>query len=102
MLGRLKPVLCGHCVLNRLELGGKKLDDLSTFGADHVVVVLMLVVMLIVGATVAKANFARQARLRQKLERSINRGLANSRVVLLHQPVEIFAGHMLFGPQKHV
>ena len=56
MLGR-------HCILNRLQLWGIELDDLSAFGTDHVIVMLVFVVMFVVRAPISKANLTCEPRL---------------------------------------
>src|SRR5215210_324794 len=63
---------------------------------------LVLIVVLVVCATVAKAHLARQSRLAQKLERAINSGLADGRVFFLHEPIKVFAGEMLLRAQKDI
>ena len=97
-----KAMLGGHRVLNRLKLGGEELNYLATLHADHVVVMLVLVVMLVVCSPVAEAHFACESGFSQELERAIDCGLADGRVFGLNEPVEVFAGEMLFGPQKDV
>src|SRR5688572_32550140 len=61
VLRDLEPVFRGHRVLERLEFSGEKLDDLSAFGTDHVIVVLMFVVVLVMSAPVAKPDLDRKS-----------------------------------------
>ncbi|MDT5063554.1 MAG: hypothetical protein QOH63_4013 [Acidobacteriota bacterium] len=97
----LEAVLGGHSVLNGFEFGGVEFDDLATLHADHVVVVLVLVIMLVVRPPITEANFARESCLGQKLERAIDGGLADGRVLRLHQPVKVFAGEMFLRAYKN-
>lgn len=56
----MKPVLGSHRVLNPFQLCGKEFDYSATLRADHVIVVLMLVVVFVVCAVVAEADLARE------------------------------------------
>jgi hypothetical protein len=102
MLLNFEAVLGGHSVLYGFEFGGVEFDDFATLHADHVVVMLVLVIVLVMRAPVAKADLARQSRLGQEFERAINCGLADTGVFRLHKPIEVFAGQMFFGSQKDI
>src|SRR2546425_6621929 len=102
MLRDLEAMLCRHRVLDRFEFSRKKLNDAAAFRADHVIVMLMLIVMFVVGATIAKANFTGQAGFSQKLQGPIDSRLPNARVIFLDQSVKVFAGKMRFRAQKDV
>jgi hypothetical protein len=60
MLRYLKPVLGSHRILNPFQLCRKEFDYSATLRADHVVVMLMLVVMFVVCSVVAEADLARE------------------------------------------
>ena len=62
MLLNLEVVPGSHRVLKGFEFGGVEFDNLATLNADHVVVMLMLVVVLVVRAPVAEAHFACESR----------------------------------------
>lgn len=98
----LEAVLGGDGVLHGFELFGIEFDGLPAIGADHVVVVRVIVVVLVARAPVAEAHFARQPRVGQKFERAIDGGLPDLRVFLLHEPVEVFARQVFLGAQEHV
>jgi hypothetical protein len=100
MLCDFESMFRSHCVLDRFEFGRKEFDDLSAFGADHVIVVLVFVVVFVVRAAVAKTNLARQAGIRQQLQCAIDGCVANGGIFLLHESIEIFAGEVLFLSQK--
>lgn len=102
MLGHLEAMLCCHRVLYCFEFSGKKLDDAATFRADHVIVMLMFVVVLVVGDAVAKANFTRQPGFSQKLQSPVDSGLSNTGIVLLDQAVKVFAGKVVLGAQEGI
>src|SRR5260370_26370551 len=101
MRSKLKSVLGGHLVLNSFQLRRVELDDLSASRADHVIVMLVLVIMLVMGAAIAESRFAGQPRISQELERAINCGLPDARILFAHQAIEIFAGYVSFGAQKY-
>jgi hypothetical protein len=98
----LKTVLGGDLVLQRLQLSRKEFNYSATLRTDHVIVVLVLVVVLVVSDAVAKADLARESGLSQQFERAINRGLPDAWIFLLYEPVEVLAGKMLLGAQKHI
>lgn len=102
MLGDLKPVLGGHRVLDGFKFRGVELDDLAALGTDHVIVVLMFVVMLVMRATVAEPDFARESCFGQEFQCAINGRLPNAGILFLHEPVEVFVGEMFFGTQKNI
>ena len=64
MLSDLKTVFRGHRILDRLQLSRIELNDLAALRADHMIVMLVLVIVFEVGAAIAKANFACQAGVR--------------------------------------
>src|SRR6266849_4002757 len=100
MRSKLKLVPGGHLVLNSFQLRRVKLDDFSADRADHVIVMLMLVVMLVMSAAIAETRFAGQPGISQKLQRAINGGLSHAVVPFAHQAIEIFARHVTFSPEK--
>jgi len=102
MRSQLESMLRGHRVLNRFQLRGEKLNDLSALRTDHVIVVLMFVVMFVMRAAIAEPHFARQAGVRQKPERSVDRRLAHARILFAHETVKIFTGNVAFASQKDV
>src|ERR671917_147899 len=62
VLPRGEAVLGDDGVLEGFEFGRVELDGLAALGADHVVVVRVLVVVLVARAPVAEAHLAREAR----------------------------------------
>ena len=102
VLCHFKPVLGSHGILNRFQLGGKEFDDPSALRTDHVIVMLMLVVMLVVSATVAETDFARQACFRQKFQSPINSRLPDVWILLAGEEIKIFTGKMFFSAQKDI
>src|ERR1043166_3993426 len=96
MLLDLKAMLGCHSVLYGFEFFRVKFYDLAALYADHVVVVLMFVVMLVVRPPVAEAYFTRQPRVGQKLERAVTGRLSDGRVFFFDKLVKVFACEMLF------
>ena len=54
---RFKTKVVRHLVLQRFNIGREKLDHLAAFRADHMIMMLVIVMMLVVGFVVAKTNF---------------------------------------------
>ena len=92
----------GHRVLNSFQLRRVKLNYLSAVLADHVIVMLMLVIVFIVGAPIAETDFARQARVSQKSQRAVHGCLAHRGILLAHQTVKVLARDMTFRAQKDI
>lgn len=97
-----KLVFGGDVFLYRFEFGGKEFDVRAALRANHVVVALVFITMLVARAPVAEAYFARESRSGEKFERAINGCLSDRGIFVLHKPVQVFARHVLFGAQKNV
>src|SRR5256714_10170932 len=102
VLRRAELVLSDDGVLYGLKFGGVELDGLAALGADHVVVVRVLVVVLVARATVAETNLARESGLDQELERAVDGRVADAWVFLLDEVVEVFARQVLLRSEEHV
>jgi len=102
MLGKLKSMLGSHRILNRFQFRRVKLDDFVALRANHVVVMLVFVIVLVMRATVAKAHLAGESGFHQQPQRSIDCRLPDAWILGLHQPVKVFAGHMPFSAQEHI
>jgi hypothetical protein len=62
VLGHFKLVFRCHRILECFEFSRIELNYFSALGADHVIVVLMFVMVLVVSAVIAKANFSSETR----------------------------------------
>jgi hypothetical protein len=102
VLRDLESVLRSHRILNSFQLCREELDYLSTLRADHVIVMLMFVLVFVVSASIAKANFARESGFGEKFERAIDGCLAHARIFLLYKSVQIFVGEMCLGAKEDV
>ena len=102
VLSNFEAMLSRHRVLKRFKFRRKEFNNLTALGTDHVIVVLMFVVVFVVSASVAEANFAREARLSKQFERPVDGSLTDGRIFLLHEAIEIFVGEMFFGTQKNI
>jgi hypothetical protein len=65
-----------------------------------------VVLMLVTGDTIVKRNFAGQAAFCQKLQRSIDRCVADASILLLYQAMKFVSGEMVArfqkGPQNRI
>jgi len=102
MLGNLETVTRSHGVLQSFQFSGVELNDLSAFGTDHVIVMLVLIVVLVMRPAIAKAHFTCEASLGKELERTIDRGLPDTWIFLLDQSVKIFVGQVFFCTQENI
>jgi hypothetical protein len=80
MMRKPEPEFVRHFVLQLLDAGGKKLDNAAALGADHVVVMLVVEMMLVIGLVVTEPHLAGESGLRQELQGAINRGVPDGRV----------------------
>lgn len=90
-----------HLILKLFYLRRIKLDYLSALGTDHVIVMLMFEMMLIIGSVIAETYLARESGIGEEFERPINGSMAYRRVLLLHEPIQIFARKMFFRAKKY-
>ncbi len=97
-----KPEFVRHLVLQGLDIGREEFNDLAALRADHVVVMLVIVVMFVVGLIVAEPNLAGESRLGKKLERSIHGCMADRGILLLNYPVKVVRGQVFLGTQKRL
>jgi len=89
-------------VLQQFNLLVVKLDQGAAFGADQVVVMSVFVLVLIEHSAIMKFEFASKAALLQELERTVHGRKPNRGIFCLNYRVEVLAGNMTFGFQKHV
>src|SRR5207237_2477153 len=85
MFGQFEFVFRGHRVLNRFQLRRIEFNDLSALRADHVIVMLMFVVMLVMRAAIAESHLARETGVGYESQRAINGCLADRRIFFPHQ-----------------
>ena len=97
MPGRDITVLASNFLLDLSYLLGEKLDRRAALRANHVVMTAPVVLMFIARNAVVKRNFAGQSATRQKLQRPVDRGYADARVVFLDQPVQFVDRKMFPG-----
>src|SRR5437660_8814298 len=85
MSGRDVAISAANFLLQFVDLLRKELDRTAALGANHVVMTAAIVLMLVAGNAVVKGHLAGQAALRQQLQRSIHGGVADPRILFLHQ-----------------
>ena len=65
VMRRSKAEIARHLILQILDSRRKELDDFAAMRADHVIVMLMIIVMLVVRFVVAETNFPSEPCFRQ-------------------------------------
>jgi hypothetical protein len=98
--GRKVLVLAANLLLDALDPAGKELHRSATFGANHVVVIAPLILMLVARYPVVEGHFAGQTALRQQLQGAVHGGETDAVVLLFDQPVQLIGGKMVAGVQK--
>lgn len=89
MLLNQKAVPGRDLLLQPLDPGVFKLDDLPADGADEVIMVLFFVAALVTGMTVAEVPLRCQPALGEELEGTMDRGVADAGVFVANGPVEL-------------
>ena len=100
-MGRPETKVVRHLVLQRLDLCRIELDHFTAASTDHMIVVLVVVMMFVVCPVVAEPGLASKTGVSQKLERSVDRGMSDRRILSLHQPIDVFAGKVFFITKEH-
>src|SRR5687768_12835455 len=66
VMRRLEFKLLCHLVLKVLDRRRKELDHLTALRADHMIMMLMIVMMLVIRFVIAEADFTCETRFRQE------------------------------------
>jgi hypothetical protein len=82
---KMKNFFCG--LLNILNPGIAKFDNLVTIGADQVIVLLVTIRFLVLGQVLAKLVLTHQVALHQQVEGVVNRCPAYAVILILHADV---------------
>src|SRR5262245_3350931 len=101
MVCGLKPVLLGDLVLFVLDHLAVKLDQCIALGADQMVVMLMVVVVLVACATISQTLFARQPAFMKQLQCAIDGREPDRGVFALDQIIQVFGAQVAFGLKKY-
>ena len=62
---RAEPEFVRHLILKVFDVRREEFDDLAALGADHVIVMLVIVMVLVVCLVIAKADFTSEACFRE-------------------------------------
>ena len=98
---RSKIMLRGDLVLLVFDLFAVELYQPAAFGADQMVVVLVVVKVLVTRVGVAQTLLARQPAFGQEFESAVNGREAHGRVLDFDNVVEVFGAEMTFGFEKY-
>jgi hypothetical protein len=93
-------VFASDFALNAFDVGGEEFDRTAALGADHVMVVAAVVLMLVARDAVVEGDFARQPAFSQQLQCAIYSGKADALVFLAYQPVEVVGREVVAGVEK--
>src|SRR5262245_48199452 len=88
----VKVVFPADLFLQLSHFRRKEFNRRSALGANHVMMVAAVELVLVARGAVGKRDGAGQAALRQQLERAIDRGEADLAIALLHQAEEFVRG----------
>ncbi len=88
-------VLVTDLLLDFSHFRREEFDGGSALGANHMVMIAAIVLVLIASDTVVKGNLAGQATAGEKLKRPVNRGETDAVVFLLDEAVQFVGREML-------
>lgn len=98
--GRQVAMLSPDLLRQFADFLGEEFHRTAAIGAHHVMVTAAVVLMFVTGDAVVKGNFARQSAFREQFQRSINRGVTDAGVFLLHQAMQFVGGQVIAGFKK--
>ncbi len=101
MMRRMKMILSGDFVLFSLDDLTVKLDQETALGADKMVVMLVIEIVLVTFTAVAEALLTSQPAFVQELERTIDGGEPDAGILSFDPIVEVFRAQMPFGLEKN-
>lgn len=94
---RFEPKVACHLVLKLFYGSRKELYDATALGADHMIVVLVIVMMFVIGLVITKADLASKAGLGQKTQGAIYGRQPDRGVSLVDKAVQVLACKVLLG-----
>jgi hypothetical protein len=102
MIEDFESEMLGGLVLQRFNGGIVKLDRFFALHADHMVVVLMIVEMLIPRDAVSEVDFTREPAVGQNLHRPIDCGISDARIMMSDGPIYILHASMAFIVEENI
>ena len=90
----------GQPVLETFDIGVHNLLDASAGGADQVVVVFVVELVLKPGDAVLEGHLAAEAALAEELEGPVDRGGAERGVLQPDPPVDLVGSQVVLGPEE--
>lgn len=101
MMGRLKIILSGDFVLFVFDNFAEKFNQRIALGANQMVVMLVIVIMLIPCPAIAQPLFARKPAFMKQLQCPVHGREANGRILYLDQVVQILGAQVAFRLEKY-
>jgi len=93
-------VPAANFLLQQFHFARKKLDGTAALGTNHVVMAAPVVLVFVACDAVVKGHFAGQSTFGQQLQGAVDRGVADSSVFFLHQPVQFIRRKMVARIEK--
>ncbi len=100
MAGGEVVVFASDFLLELADFLREKFHGTAAAGAHHVMVAAAVVLMLIAGNAVVKGYFRGEPTLSQKLERSVDGGVADAGIFFLDQAVQLIGGEVVACLEK--
>jgi hypothetical protein len=102
MILHLKVILLCYFSLNYFDLMVLELFDSSTFNADQVIVVSMIIGVLVPGYSSLELALIGNAAFRKQLHGPIDRSITDLRILFLDQTIELLYADMFLHGKKGI
>jgi hypothetical protein len=91
----------GDPTLHLFDLRREEFNGITAYRAHHVMVTAAIEAVLVASNAVMEFHCRGQSALREQLQRAINGGVADRRIVPLYQFVQFLSGKMIARRQKN-
>lgn len=102
MVRGAKIEFLGHFLLKVLDRLREEFDHPPALRADHMVVMFVVIVMLKIRLVIAKSNLSGESGFRKEFKGAVNGRVANRRIVLLDESMEILDRQMFLRAEKRL
>lgn len=100
MMRRDELKLLCHFVLKPFDSLGKEFDNPPALSADHVIVMVVVVVVLKIGLVVAKPDLPGQTGLRKQSKGPVNSRVSNRWIFFMNEAMKVVKCQVFLGTEK--
>src|ERR1700737_1509253 len=93
-------IFSADVLLQGVHLPREKFDRAAALGADHVVMAATVILMLVAGDAVVESDLTGESAFGQQLQSTVNRGISDALIFLLHQAMKLVGREMVAGLEE--